>query len=132
MADAKNSETNKPESTGQSAPRKHMGGSGSVETTLPPRARAQMLGLIDFLDDFSIELETALELYAPNPFLKMATHLIRSHIEGRTVTPSSLAAASGVPYATATRRMDEMKRAGLIEQRAEDANGQELLATSQR
>ena len=82
-----------------------------------------MLGLIDFLGGFTVELETALNLYSPNPFLKMATHLIRNHLEGKTVTPSSLAAASGVPYATAMRRMDEMKQAGLIEQRPKTKTG---------
>jgi multiple sugar transport system substrate-binding protein len=82
-----------------------------------------MLGLIEFLDGFTLELETALELYAPNPFLKMATHLIRNHLEGKTVTPSSLAAASGVPYATAMRRLDEMKAASLIEQRPRTRSG---------
>ncbi len=90
---------------------------------VPPRARARMLGLIEFLDGFTLELETALELYAPNPFLKMATHLIRNHLEGKTVTPSSLAAASGVPYATAMRRLDEMKAASLIEQRPRTRSG---------
>ncbi len=82
-----------------------------------------MLGLIEFLDDFTVELETALSLHTPNPFLKMATHLIRNHLEARTVTASSLAAASGVPYATAVRRIEEMKRAGLIEARARTRSG---------
>jgi multiple sugar transport system substrate-binding protein len=89
----------------------------------PPRERAQMVGLIDFLDSFNVELETALGLDMPNPFLKMANHLIRNHLEGRTVTPSSLAAASGVPYATAMRRIEEMSAAGLIERRPRTRTG---------
>ena len=91
--------------------------------TIPAHTRAQMLELIEFLDTFTLELETALDLYTPNPFLKMAMHLIRNHIEGKTVTPSSLAAASGVPYATAVRRIDEMTAAGQIERRPKTRTG---------
>lgn len=104
-------------------PAKDKGGRTSVETTIPPRTRARMLQLIDFLDDFSTELETALDLFTPNPFLRMATHLIRNHLEGKLVTSSSLAAASGVPYATAMRRIEEMKRANLVELRARTRTG---------
>jgi multiple sugar transport system substrate-binding protein len=53
----------------------------------------------------------------------MALHLMRNHFEGRTVTPTSLIAASGVPYATATRRLRAMVEAGLVEQRPRTASG---------
>jgi multiple sugar transport system substrate-binding protein len=99
------------------------GGQGSAYRTIPPRVRARMLGVIDFLDGFVVELETALDLYAPNPFLKMATHLIRSHFEGKAVTASTLVAASGAPYGTAMRRLEDMKRAGFIELRPKTKTG---------
>ena len=123
MNQAKQSRSDRSRGAGSQTSQQLMGVSSSAERTLPPRERAQMLVLIEFLDDFTVELETALDLYSPNPFLKMATHLIRHHFEGKTVTPSSLAAASGVPYATAMRRMDEMKVAGLIERRARTQSG---------
>lgn len=87
-----------------------------------------MLEIVSFLDDFAIELDTALELSAPNPFLKMATHLIRNHIEAKTVTPTSLIGAAGVPYATASRRFKEMVDAGLVELRPRTRTGKSYSA----
>jgi multiple sugar transport system substrate-binding protein len=49
--------------------------------------------------------------------------LVRNHIEGKTVTASTLVAASEVPYATARRKMDEMLKAGIIEQRPRTKTG---------
>jgi multiple sugar transport system substrate-binding protein len=56
-------------------------------------------------------------VFAPDPYVRMTLHLIRSHLEAKTVTPTSLIGASGVPYATATRRIGEMIDNGLIDQR---------------
>jgi multiple sugar transport system substrate-binding protein len=53
----------------------------------------------------------------------MALALIRNHLTGKTVTATSLIAVSGVPYATARRKLDEMLRAGLIEQRVRSRSG---------
>jgi multiple sugar transport system substrate-binding protein len=53
----------------------------------------------------------------------MTLHLIRSHLEAKTVTPTSLIGASGVPYATATRRIGEMIENGLIDQRPRTRSG---------
>ncbi len=72
---------------------------------------------LDFLEDLTREIEGALELSLPNPYLNMMLHLIRNHFEGKPVTQTSLVAISGVPYATALRRVEDMLKAGLIEQR---------------
>ncbi|SFQ21230.1 ABC transporter substrate-binding protein [Tranquillimonas alkanivorans] len=84
---------------------------------------ADLLQTIGFLETLRTELDAAFELNAPNPYLSMATHLIRNHLEGKTVTPSSLAGAAGVPYATAVRRMQDMTAAGLIEYRPRTKTG---------
>ncbi|WP_291838811.1 extracellular solute-binding protein [Limimaricola sp.] len=69
------------------------------------------------------EIETTLEPSLPNPYLNMSLHLIQSHLDGRLVTPTSMIAASGVPYATATRKLAEMREAGLIHQRPRSKTG---------
>lgn len=83
----------------------------------------ELRGALDFLEGFGSELSSTFELEAPNPYLNMATYLLRSHLDGRLVTPTSLIAASGVPYATAARKMKDMKTAGLIEHRERSRSG---------
>ena len=90
---------------------------------VPPRAKTEMLQTIAFLEDLGDELEDMIDLSAPNPDLRMALLLMRSHLEGRAITPTSLIGASRVPYATANRRLKEMVDAGLIEQRARTKTG---------
>lgn len=90
---------------------------------ISPRTRAELLEILTFLEAFNLEHETALELSTPNPYFKMAAHLMRNHLEATTVTPSSLTAAAGVPHATAVRRLNEMIGAGLVEQRPRTRTG---------
>ena len=100
-------------SAGQTAPR-HRG----------HRARPDaLLDLTDYLHQLKLEIDTAFDLSTPNPYLNMATHLVKHHIEGRLVTGSSLVAASGVPYATGMRKLRDMLNAGLIEQRPRTRSG---------
>lgn len=91
--------------------------------TVSPQANAEPLAVLSFLEDLSEELESALDIVAPNAHLHMALHLIQGHYEARTITPTSLIGASRVPYATANRRMKEMIAAGLIEQRPRTKTG---------
>lgn len=87
------------------------------------RTRADLLHMLAFIESLTTELDTGLSLGATNPFLNMAAHLMRQHLEGKPVTPSSLAAAAGVPYATAVRRVNDMIAAGLIDQRPKTRTG---------
>ena len=84
---------------------------------------AELLRVIGFIEDFTSEVDTALETTAPNPYLNMALTLVRHHLESKTVTASALVAASGVPYATGRRKLDEMLTSGLIEQRPRTKTG---------
>jgi multiple sugar transport system substrate-binding protein len=88
-----------------------------------PLAKTEMLQVIAFIEDFSDELEDIIALLAPDPNLRMVTHLIHCHLMAKLVTPTSLISASRIPYATANRRMKEMVAAGLIEQRARTKSG---------
>jgi multiple sugar transport system substrate-binding protein len=92
-------------------------------SSVSPRAKTELLQIMSFLEDFGDELEGVADLFVPNPYLRMALHLVRGHLEGRIVTPSALIGASRVPYATANRRLREMIDAGLIEQRARTKTG---------
>ena len=82
-----------------------------------------IINVIGFLEDFCSEADTALGTSAPNPYLNMATLLIRNHLEGKSVTASTLIGVSGVPYATARRKLDEMLRSGNIEKRPRTKSG---------
>lgn len=86
-------------------------------------ASGESLQILTYLEDCSDELEATIELCAPNPVLRMALHVIRGHLEAKIVTPTSLIAASNVPYATASRRLRDMIDAGLIDQRPRTKSG---------
>ncbi len=76
-----------------------------------------------FLTNLLVELDNSIDPSTPNPHLNMILHLLRCHSEGRIVSPSSLVSASGVPYATATRKLAEIEKAGLIERRVRTRTG---------
>jgi multiple sugar transport system substrate-binding protein len=103
--------------------RSNQGGAGKRDIALSLHARDEILGIIGFLEDFGLERETALELSIPDPYFKMAGFLVRNHLEAKPVTPSSLTAAAGVPYATAVRKLNEMVQAGMVEQRPRTRTG---------
>ncbi len=84
---------------------------------------AELERIVHFLQDFCVEVDTALDPNTPNPHLNMILHLLRGHLEGRVISPSSMVAASGVPYATATRKLADLREAGLIEQRPRTKTG---------
>ena len=79
--------------------------------------------VMQFLTSLAMEIDNALEPTTPNPHLNMMLHLLQSHADGRIVSPSSMVSASGVPYATATRKLAEIQDAGLIERRARTKTG---------
>lgn len=90
------------------------------------RSRDASIGLrktIEFLDDLCSEIDALVEADSSSPQLRIATHLMEAHLEGRVVTPTSAVAASGVPYATGVRRLNEMIDAGFIDQRPRTATG---------
>lgn len=89
----------------------------------PADAGAELATVVLFLEEMTAEIDNTIEPTAPNPYLNMSLHLLRSHLEARMVTASSMVASSGVPYATATRKLAEMLDADLIEQRPRSKSG---------
>jgi len=85
--------------------------------------REEMLAFLDFLDEITDEAERDLPLKSSDPYQKIIAYLMRRHLEARLTTVTTLACASGVPYATAMRRISEMIEAGLIIQRPRTKTG---------
>jgi multiple sugar transport system substrate-binding protein len=88
-----------------------------------PSVEAEVERVVAFLGDLCVEIDTALDPNTVNPHLNMVLHLIRGHIEGRLVSASSMVSASGVPYATAMRKLADIQAAGLVEQRPRTKTG---------
>ncbi|MDQ0317814.1 extracellular solute-binding protein [Amorphus orientalis] len=101
----------------------HKGELAKEQPHLTPQAKIEILQVLGFLENFDDELAGLMELSAPNAYVKMSAYLVKRHLEAKAVTPTSLIGASGVPYATANRRMKEMIEAGLIEQRPRTSSG---------
>ncbi|WP_142082236.1 extracellular solute-binding protein [Roseinatronobacter monicus] len=78
---------------------------------------------LQFVDMLSAELDTALEIADPNPHLNMVTALLKAHLSGKIITATMLISASGVPYATARRKLQQLQDSGFIEQRARTRSG---------
>lgn len=79
--------------------------------------QGQLQAITTFLDEVLLEAETVLDPLPTNPNLNMILHLIRCHLQGKTVNPTGLVAAARVPYATGMRKLAELQAAGLIEER---------------
>jgi multiple sugar transport system substrate-binding protein len=86
-------------------------------------AEAEIARAAGFLAELCLEIDTTLDPTTPNPHLNMMLHLLKGHLEGRRVSSSSMAAASGVPYATAMRKLADLQKAGLVEQRPRTKSG---------
>lgn len=78
---------------------------------------------LDFVGDFLSETEVALELESPSREMPILVQLMRSHLQGRMETPSSLIDASGLARGTAHRMIEDMVDRGLIAKRPRTRSG---------
>jgi len=103
----------------------HSGQSGAAAVAAKPAMAAspELERVVHFLQDICVEIDTAIDPNTPNPHLNMILHLLHSHCTGRVVSPSAMVSASGVPYATGTRKLAEIQAAGLVEQRPRTKSG---------
>ena len=99
---------------------------------MPPKAvavppavlnRQEMLRFLDFIEAMDDEARDILPLLQTDACFRMTLFLMRQHLQARLTTVTSLAASSGVPYATAMRRIEEMLEAGLIVRRPRTRTG---------
>ncbi len=94
----------------------HGASAGSEETSA-------LAATLAFLEAVDAELDAAMEIAEPNPYLNMTVALLRAHLNGKIVTATMLIAASAVPYATGRRKLQRMLQSGLIEQRVRTRSG---------
>lgn len=94
-----------------------------IRSFTDPSAASDMLAVISFMETLGEELEDISSFSSPNPNLRMLLSLMRSHLEGKITTTTALIGTSRVPYATANRRVHELRDAGLIEQRPRTRTG---------
>jgi len=98
-------------------------GAGPVAAAVSMATSPELQRVVHFLQQVCIEVDTAIEPNTPNPHLNMILHLLDCHCTGRVVSPSAMVSASGVPYATGTRKLAEIQAAGLVEQRPRTKSG---------
>lgn len=90
---------------------------------MPSETESQLAAFIEYADEFLSLMETTHPLYVPSPHARMSIELLRRHFQAKRTQPSLLIEISGVPYATATRRLNELIAAGLIDKRERTRSG---------
>jgi multiple sugar transport system substrate-binding protein len=85
--------------------------------------KEEVLSLIDLLERVRLPAERQFKLTEPDPLWNMTVYLMKRHLTGMLVTPTSLARAADVPYTTALRRVDDMHDDGLLIYRPRTRSG---------
>jgi multiple sugar transport system substrate-binding protein len=85
--------------------------------------KEEVLSLIDLLERVRLPAEHQFKLTEPDPRWNMTVYLMKRHLTGMLVTPTSLARAADVPYTTALRRVEEMHDNGLLIYRPRTRSG---------
>src|SRR5262252_3948614 len=83
----------------------------------------ELISLLDLLERVRVPREKWFESIQPDAVWNMIVYLMRRHFAGKLVTPTSLARAADVPYATAVRRMNDMLSEGLLIRRPRTKSG---------
>jgi multiple sugar transport system substrate-binding protein len=83
----------------------------------------ELISLLDLLEQVRVPTERWFESIQPDAAWNMIVYLMRRHYAGKLVTPTSLARAANVPYATAVRRMNDMLAEGLLIRRPRTRSG---------
>ncbi len=85
--------------------------------------RSELRAVLAFIERTRAPAVDCLGVAVADPIWSMVLFLLRRHLANQLVTVSALAAASGVPYATAMRRIGELFAAGLICRRPRGPTG---------
>ena len=68
----------------------------------------ELLRIITFLERMRQPYDRMLNAAEPDPNWNIILYLMKHHLRGENVTMSSLASATGVPFASAMRRIHKM------------------------
>jgi len=77
----------------------------------------EFLSILELADKIRSPARQWSKISQPDPIWNMIVYLMHRYFVGKLVTPTSLARAADVPYATAVRRIEEMQAEGLIGRR---------------
>jgi multiple sugar transport system substrate-binding protein len=83
----------------------------------------ELISLLDLIERVRVPIESWFESIQPDAVWNMTVYLMRRHYAGKLVTPTSLARAARVPYATAVRRINDMLAEGLLLRRPRTRSG---------
>jgi multiple sugar transport system substrate-binding protein len=93
----------------------------------------ELLRIINFLERIRAPYDETLRAAVPDPVWNIILYLMKSHLRGDTVTMSSLASVSQIPFPSAMRRIHKLIEGGDIEQHCRSATGKSfVLAPSRR
>ncbi len=74
----------------------------------------ELIDLIELMERIQRIADGWLDEPSSRPIMNMVIYLMKCHLGGKLVTPTSLARSAHVPYTTATRRVNEMRNRGLL------------------
>mgnify|MGYP001077248220 CR=1 FL=1 len=83
----------------------------------------ELLRIINFLERIRVPYDEKLQAASPDPVWNIVLFLMKSHLRGDTVTMSSLASVSQIPFPSAMRRIHKLIDDGDIEQMNRSATG---------
>ena len=85
--------------------------------------REEMIRILDFIDGTHSLSQESTSLSATDPRWNIVSFAMRRHLDGKLLTVTSLASASGVPYGTAMRRIGDLIQQGLLIKRPRSKTG---------
>ncbi|MBN9271965.1 MAG: sugar ABC transporter substrate-binding protein, partial [Mesorhizobium sp.] len=85
--------------------------------------REELLRILDYLDKMAKLNSGRAALADIDARWNIVAYTIRRHLQGKPLTITSLAAASGLPYGTAMRRIEGMVTEGLLMKRPRSKSG---------
>lgn len=85
--------------------------------------RDELLRILEFVDTTRKLTERGVSLSMTDVRWNLISYAVRRHCEGKLTTITGLAAASGVPYGTSMRRINELIDEGMLLRRARSKTG---------
>ncbi|MEL4073128.1 response regulator [Ochrobactrum sp. GPK 3] len=98
----------------------------STQPQKNPLSRERLLSLVQSND---VKKKFFTDALFSDPVWNMLLDLMQQHLQGTEATASTLYFNSGAPVSTASRRLSEMEKAGLIERKMDEADKRRQVVT---
>ncbi|MCV3206616.1 extracellular solute-binding protein [Mesorhizobium sp. YC-39] len=92
----------------------------------------ELLRIINFLERIRAPYDEKLNAATPDPVWNIVLYLMKSHLRGDTVTMSSLASVSQIPFPSAMRRIHRLIDDGDVEQMSRSPTGKSYFLVPSR